>query len=102
MQLYQNGHKANLLKNILTTAYRLPEGVDAENLQSLLSTDGILTVEAPLPSIPLPADVIIPIQVLIGSDSNLIFNHTVWTYSLLKVKIRHLLFWVAHIALVYK
>ncbi|XP_051750210.1 heat shock protein 67B1 [Ctenopharyngodon idella] len=46
-----------------TRKYKLPEGVDAENLQSLLSTDGILTVEAPLPSIPLPADVIIPIQV---------------------------------------
>ncbi|XP_056120845.1 heat shock protein 67B1 [Rhinichthys klamathensis goyatoka] len=43
--------------------YKLPGGIDAENLQSLLSADGILTVEVPLPSIPLPADVIIPIQV---------------------------------------
>ncbi|KAK7172731.1 hypothetical protein R3I93_002756 [Phoxinus phoxinus] len=43
--------------------YKLPGGADAENLQSLLSADGILTVEVPLPSIPLPSDVIIPIQV---------------------------------------
>ncbi|CAM4545339.1 unnamed protein product [Leuciscus chuanchicus] len=43
--------------------YKLPGGVDAENLQSFLSADGILTVEAPLPSIPIHADVIIPIQV---------------------------------------
>lgn len=61
---------------------RLPGGVDAENLQSFLSADGILTVEAPLPSIPIPADVIIPIQVLIGSDSRLIFKYAVRTYSL--------------------
>ncbi|XP_016359944.1 uncharacterized protein LOC107702214 [Sinocyclocheilus anshuiensis] len=46
-----------------TRKYTLPGGVDAENLQSHLSADGILTVEAPLPSIPLPADVSIPIQV---------------------------------------
>ncbi|XP_077097962.1 uncharacterized protein LOC143749309 [Siphateles boraxobius] len=43
--------------------YKLPGEADAENLQSLLSADGILTVEVPLPSIPLPADVIIPIQI---------------------------------------
>ncbi|XP_050965801.1 heat shock protein 67B1 isoform X4 [Labeo rohita] len=46
-----------------TRKYTLPGGVDAENLQSRLSADGILTVEAPLPSIPLPADVDISIQV---------------------------------------
>ncbi|XP_016428311.1 uncharacterized protein LOC107755870 [Sinocyclocheilus rhinocerous] len=46
-----------------TRKYTLPGGVDAENLQSHLSADGILTVEAPLPNIPLPADVNIPIQV---------------------------------------
>ncbi|XP_051552017.1 heat shock protein 67B1-like [Myxocyprinus asiaticus] len=46
-----------------TRKYRLPVGVDAENIQSLVSVDGILTVEAPLTNIPLPADVIIPIQV---------------------------------------
>ncbi|XP_051537589.1 heat shock protein 67B1 [Myxocyprinus asiaticus] len=46
-----------------TRKYRLPVGVDSENVQSLVSVDGILTVEAPLTSIPLPADVIIPIQV---------------------------------------
>uniref|UniRef100_A0A673FZ43 Si:dkey-1k23.3 n=1 Tax=Sinocyclocheilus rhinocerous TaxID=307959 RepID=A0A673FZ43_9TELE len=55
---------------------RLPGGVEAESLQSCLSSDGILTVEAPSPSIPLPADVNIPIQVLISSDSCLICNHT--------------------------
>lgn len=58
---------------------RLPGGVEAESLQSCLSADGILTVETPLPSIPLPADVNIPIQVLISPDSCLICNHTVWT-----------------------
>ncbi|XP_073696203.1 uncharacterized protein [Garra rufa] len=46
-----------------TRKYTLPGGVDAENLQSRLSAEGILTVEAPLPSIPLPADVNIPFQV---------------------------------------
>ncbi|XP_043095507.1 heat shock protein 67B1 [Puntigrus tetrazona] len=46
-----------------TRKYTLPGGVEAESLQSRLSADGILTVEAPLPSIPLPSDVDIPIQV---------------------------------------
>uniref|UniRef100_A0A672SNY1 SHSP domain-containing protein n=1 Tax=Sinocyclocheilus grahami TaxID=75366 RepID=A0A672SNY1_SINGR len=41
---------------------RLPGGVEAESLQSCLSSDGILTVEAPSAGIPLPADVKIPIQ----------------------------------------
>ncbi|XP_067295509.1 heat shock protein beta-1 [Pseudorasbora parva] len=51
------------ISRCFTRKYNLPGGVDAENLQTLLSADGILTVEAPLPSIPLPSDVIIPIQV---------------------------------------
>uniref|UniRef100_A0A671PQM6 Uncharacterized LOC107656799 n=1 Tax=Sinocyclocheilus anshuiensis TaxID=1608454 RepID=A0A671PQM6_9TELE len=49
-----------------TRKYTLPGGVEAESLQSCLSSDGILTVEAPSASIPLPADVNIPIQVLIN------------------------------------
>ncbi|XP_051955964.1 heat shock protein 67B1 [Xyrauchen texanus] len=60
-----------------TRKYRLPVGVDAENVQSLVSVDGILTVEAPLISIPFPADVIIPIQVLIGPGSSFIFKHRI-------------------------
>uniref|UniRef100_A0A8C2IQ41 Si:dkey-1k23.3 n=1 Tax=Cyprinus carpio TaxID=7962 RepID=A0A8C2IQ41_CYPCA len=60
-----------------TRKYILPGGVEAESLQSFLSADGTLTVEATSPSIPLPADVNIPIQVLISSDSCLICNHTV-------------------------
>uniref|UniRef100_A0A8C1GG21 Si:dkey-1k23.3 n=1 Tax=Cyprinus carpio TaxID=7962 RepID=A0A8C1GG21_CYPCA len=59
-----------------TRKYILPGGVEAESLQSFLSADGTLTVEATSPSIPLPADVNIPIQVLISSDSCLICNHT--------------------------
>ncbi|XP_042579457.1 heat shock protein 67B1-like [Cyprinus carpio] len=46
-----------------TRKYILPGGVEAESLQSFLSADGTLTVEATSPSIPLPADVNIPIQV---------------------------------------
>ncbi|XP_058630941.1 heat shock protein beta-1 [Onychostoma macrolepis] len=65
------------ISRCFTRKYTLPGGVEAESLQSCLSADGILTVEAPLPSIPLPADVNIPIQVLISSDSCLICNHTV-------------------------
>ncbi|XP_016100756.1 retinitis pigmentosa 1-like 1 protein [Sinocyclocheilus grahami] len=45
-----------------TRKYTLPGGVEAESLQSCLSSDGILTVEAPSAGIPLPADVNIPIQ----------------------------------------
>uniref|UniRef100_A0A4W4FG72 SHSP domain-containing protein n=1 Tax=Electrophorus electricus TaxID=8005 RepID=A0A4W4FG72_ELEEL len=43
--------------------YKLPVGVDAETIQSFLSGDGILSVEASFPDIPKPADVVIPVQV---------------------------------------
>ncbi|KAI7813114.1 heat shock protein 67B1 [Triplophysa rosa] len=46
-----------------TRKYNVPVGVDAEKIQTFVSADGILTVEGPLPSIPHPADVIIPVQV---------------------------------------
>ncbi|KAI4888768.1 hypothetical protein NFI96_028980 [Prochilodus magdalenae] len=47
--------------------YKLPLGVDAETIQSCLSGEGILTVEAKLSSAPQPADVAIPVQVEVAT-----------------------------------
>lgn len=63
----QDGH--GFIARSFTRKYNLPGGIDVENLQTSLSADGILTVEAPFPSIPLPADVIIPIQVETGAQT---------------------------------
>ncbi|XP_066509792.1 uncharacterized protein [Hoplias malabaricus] len=43
--------------------YKLPLAVAAETIYSCVSGDGILTVEAKFTSIPLPADISIPVQV---------------------------------------
>ncbi|XP_062273896.1 heat shock protein beta-1 [Scomber scombrus] len=46
-----------------TRKYRLPAEIDATKIVSTLSVDGILTVEAPVPEISVPAAIIIPIKV---------------------------------------
>ncbi|XP_065106106.1 uncharacterized protein [Paramisgurnus dabryanus] len=51
------------ISRCFTRKYNIPVGVDGENIQTFVSADGILTVEALLPSIPPPADVIIPVEV---------------------------------------
>ncbi|CAB1461057.1 unnamed protein product [Pleuronectes platessa] len=46
-----------------TRKYRLPAEIDATQITSTLSVDGILTVEAPVPEAAAPASIIIPIKV---------------------------------------
>ncbi|XP_044052900.1 heat shock protein 67B1 [Siniperca chuatsi] len=46
-----------------TRKYRLPAETDASKIESTLSVDGILTVEAPVPETSVPAAIIIPIKV---------------------------------------
>ncbi|XP_035514179.1 heat shock protein 67B1 [Morone saxatilis] len=46
-----------------TRKYRLPAEIDATKIESTLSVDGILTVEAPVPETSVPAAIIIPIKV---------------------------------------
>lgn len=41
---------------------RLPAGLVAESVRSFVTGDGVLTIEAMLPSIAPPADVTIPVQ----------------------------------------
>ncbi|XP_076854013.1 uncharacterized protein LOC143509303 [Brachyhypopomus gauderio] len=43
--------------------YKLPVGLDAETIQSYLTGDGILSVEASFPDLQKPADITIPVQV---------------------------------------
>ncbi|XP_072521096.1 uncharacterized protein [Salminus brasiliensis] len=47
--------------------YKLPLGIVPESIQSCLSGDGILTIEAKITSVPLPADITIPVQVEVPS-----------------------------------
>ncbi|XP_036454306.1 heat shock protein 67B1 [Colossoma macropomum] len=51
------------ISRCFTRKYKLPSGVDVETMQSFLTGDGILTVEAKLTSVPQPADITIPVQV---------------------------------------
>ncbi|XP_010731308.3 heat shock protein 67B1 [Larimichthys crocea] len=46
-----------------TRKYRLPAEIDATKIETTLSVDGILTVEAPVPETSVPAAIIIPIKV---------------------------------------
>lgn len=41
--------------------FLLPKGTNPESIKSSLSKDGVLTVEAPLPALPGPAETMIPI-----------------------------------------
>uniref|UniRef100_A0A3B5AUY5 SHSP domain-containing protein n=1 Tax=Stegastes partitus TaxID=144197 RepID=A0A3B5AUY5_9TELE len=45
-----------------TRKYRLPVEVDVTKITSMLSVDGILTVEAPVPETSVPAAILIPIK----------------------------------------
>uniref|UniRef100_A0A671XC49 SHSP domain-containing protein n=1 Tax=Sparus aurata TaxID=8175 RepID=A0A671XC49_SPAAU len=47
-----------------TRKYRLPAEIDATQITSTLSVDGILSVEAPVPETAVPAATIIPIKVI--------------------------------------
>ncbi|XP_067084293.1 heat shock protein 67B1 [Osmerus mordax] len=51
------------ISRCFTRKYKLPIGVDSSQIQSTLSGDGVLCVEASLPVAPLPGNLIIPIQV---------------------------------------
>lgn len=42
--------------------YVLPEGYDIENVQSALSSDGVLSITAPKLALPAPGEKIVPIQ----------------------------------------
>lgn len=44
--------------------FRLPAEIDATKIETTLSVDGILTVEAPVPETSVPAAIIIPIKVI--------------------------------------
>ncbi|XP_027888679.1 heat shock protein beta-1 [Xiphophorus couchianus] len=51
------------ISRCFTRKYRLPAEVNVTKLESSLSVDGFLTVEAPLPEASAPADIVIPIKV---------------------------------------
>ncbi|XP_043968371.1 heat shock protein beta-1 [Gambusia affinis] len=51
------------ISRCFTRKYRLPDQVNVTKLESSLSVDGFLTVEAPLPEASAPAAIIIPIKV---------------------------------------
>jgi HSP20 family molecular chaperone IbpA len=48
-------------RRMFVRQYRLPKGVDAEQIRPTLSKDGVLTVEAPAPGLT-PTERLIPIQ----------------------------------------
>ncbi|XP_054895601.1 heat shock protein beta-1 [Poeciliopsis prolifica] len=57
-----------LISRCFTRKYRLPAQVNVTKLESSLSVDGFLTVEAPLPEASAPAAIIIPIKVEAEGD----------------------------------
>ncbi|XP_062308094.1 heat shock protein beta-1 [Osmerus eperlanus] len=59
-----------------------PSGVDSSQIQSTLSGDGVLCVEASLPVAPLPGDLIIPIQ---GSNGDTAKKHKYTYYFIHRV-----------------
>uniref|UniRef100_A0AAQ4PWY0 SHSP domain-containing protein n=1 Tax=Gasterosteus aculeatus aculeatus TaxID=481459 RepID=A0AAQ4PWY0_GASAC len=55
-----------------TRKYRLPAEIDVTKIASVLSVDGVLTVEAPVPKTSVPSPTIIPIKVnTVGSQAHL-------------------------------
>ncbi|XP_059404151.1 heat shock protein beta-1-like isoform X2 [Carassius carassius] len=60
----QENHR--LISRSFTRKYKLPADLDLKQINSMLSPDGILSVEAPLPgsNISLPGEIIIPIHMM--------------------------------------
>ncbi|XP_016408998.1 heat shock protein beta-1-like [Sinocyclocheilus rhinocerous] len=60
----QENHR--LISRSFTRKYKLPADLDLKQINSMLSPDGILSVEAPLPgsNISLPGEIVIPIHMI--------------------------------------
>uniref|UniRef100_A0A3Q3WC86 SHSP domain-containing protein n=1 Tax=Mola mola TaxID=94237 RepID=A0A3Q3WC86_MOLML len=56
-KLWQDEH--GLISRCFTWKYRLPRGVDLRHISSSLSSDGVLSIEAPAPG----TSIIIPVQI---------------------------------------
>ncbi|XP_030647594.1 heat shock protein beta-1 [Chanos chanos] len=59
----ERGDEHGYITRCFTRKYKLPIGIATESIRSTVTGDGILIVEAPLPTAPSPANIIIPVQV---------------------------------------
>lgn len=60
---HEEGSKGQKVYKEFTQTYLLPEGVDPQKVQSTLTNDGVLCVEAPAPkAVEAPKERVIPIE----------------------------------------